>query len=198
MKPNISSRYVLVAAAAAALSISASVGGCSAPSADAAPADAARPIAVTVARVAMTDVASTIDSGGVVQARTTAMITARIWRRCARSAYRRAIGYAQAETPSCSTAAISRPVPVPRARQPLPPSRARRQPQPGSRPRKLASSCPGVPQSRRRAEQGAPPPRRSSTTPRRRCGARSARRRRVRARARTAGRVGSRERPGRQ
>ena len=78
MKPNISSHYVLVAAAAAALSISASVAGCSAPSADAAPADAARPIAVTVARVAMTDVASTIDSGGVVQARTTATITARI------------------------------------------------------------------------------------------------------------------------
>ena len=78
MKPIISSHYVLVAAAAAALSISASVTGCSAPSADAAPADAAGPIAVTVARVAMTDVASTIDSGGVVQARTTATITARI------------------------------------------------------------------------------------------------------------------------
>jgi len=78
MKPIISSHYVLVAAAAAALSISALVAGCSAPSADAAPADAARPIAVTVARVAMTDVASTIDSGGIVQARTTATITARI------------------------------------------------------------------------------------------------------------------------
>ena len=41
-------------------------------------ADAAEPIAVTIAQVAMTDVASAIDSGGVVQARTTATITARI------------------------------------------------------------------------------------------------------------------------
>ena len=46
--------------------------------ADAAPADAPEPIAVNVAQVAMTDVVSAIDSGGVVQARTTATITARI------------------------------------------------------------------------------------------------------------------------
>jgi RND family efflux transporter MFP subunit len=41
-------------------------------------ADAATPIPVTIAQVAMDDVASAIDSGGVVQARTTATITARI------------------------------------------------------------------------------------------------------------------------
>jgi multidrug efflux pump subunit AcrA (membrane-fusion protein) len=52
--------------------------GCSARRAAAAPAGAAEPIAVTVAEVAMTDVARPIDSGGVVQARTTATITARI------------------------------------------------------------------------------------------------------------------------
>ena len=44
----------------------------------AAPADASEPIAVTIAQVAMSDVASAIDSGGVVQARTTATIAARI------------------------------------------------------------------------------------------------------------------------
>ena len=44
----------------------------------AASADAAEPIPVTIAHVAMADVADAIDSGGVVQARTTATITARI------------------------------------------------------------------------------------------------------------------------
>jgi RND family efflux transporter MFP subunit len=44
----------------------------------AASADAAEPIPVTIAAVAMNDVASAIDAGGVVQARTTATITARI------------------------------------------------------------------------------------------------------------------------
>ncbi len=78
MNANTTSHHVLVAAMAAALSISASVAGCSEPRVDAAPANAADPIPVTVAWVAMTDVASTVDSGGVVQARTTATITARI------------------------------------------------------------------------------------------------------------------------
>jgi len=58
--------------------MSAALTGCSARQADAAPADGAEPIAVTIAQVAMTDVASAIDSGGLVQARTTATITARI------------------------------------------------------------------------------------------------------------------------
>jgi RND family efflux transporter MFP subunit len=52
--------------------------GCSAPRAAAAQADVAEPILVTIAQVAMTDVASAVHSGGVVQARTTATITARI------------------------------------------------------------------------------------------------------------------------
>ena len=44
----------------------------------AADADAPQPIVVDVVQVAMTDVDGTIDSGGVVQARTTATIAARI------------------------------------------------------------------------------------------------------------------------
>jgi RND family efflux transporter MFP subunit len=68
----------MVAGAAAALFMSAALTGCSARPAAAALADAAEPIAVSIAPVAMTDVATAIDSGGVVQARTTATITARI------------------------------------------------------------------------------------------------------------------------
>ena len=78
MKPITSSHHVILACVTAVLSMSAALTGCSARQADAAPADRAEPIAVTIAQVAMTDVASAIDSGGVVQARTTATITARI------------------------------------------------------------------------------------------------------------------------
>ena len=78
MKPITARHHVMVAGAAAALFMSAALTGCSARPAAAALADAAEPIAVTIAPVAMTDVASAIDSGGVVQARTTATITARI------------------------------------------------------------------------------------------------------------------------
>jgi RND family efflux transporter MFP subunit len=70
--------HVIVAGVAAVGLTSAALAGCSARPATAAPAGAAEPIAVTVAQVAMTDVASAINSGGVVQARTTATITARI------------------------------------------------------------------------------------------------------------------------
>lgn len=52
--------------------------GCAAPRLADATADAAGPVAVTVAQAAMTEVTATIDAGGVVQARTTAAITARI------------------------------------------------------------------------------------------------------------------------
>ena len=58
--------------------MSAAFAGCSARTAAAADADAPQPIAVTVATVAMADVADTFEAGGVVQARTTATITARI------------------------------------------------------------------------------------------------------------------------
>ncbi len=78
MKPNISNHHVIVACVTAVLSMSAALTGCSARQANATPADGAEPIAVTIAQVAMTAVASAIDSGGVVQARTTATITARI------------------------------------------------------------------------------------------------------------------------
>ena len=48
------------------------------PDAKSASADAAPPIPVTVAQVAMADIADTFEAGGVVQARTTATIMARI------------------------------------------------------------------------------------------------------------------------
>jgi RND family efflux transporter MFP subunit len=78
MKPITASHHITLACVAAVLSMSAALAGCSARHADAAPAAGAEPIAVTIARVAMTDVVSAIDSGGLVQARTTATITARI------------------------------------------------------------------------------------------------------------------------
>ena len=70
--------HQVVTGVAAALAMSAALAGCTAPRAAAASADAAAPIAVTVARAAMTDVAGVIAVGGVVQARTTATITARV------------------------------------------------------------------------------------------------------------------------
>jgi len=51
---------------------------CSTPRVAGASIDAADPLAVSTAPVAMTDVATAIEAGGVVQARTTAMIAARI------------------------------------------------------------------------------------------------------------------------
>jgi RND family efflux transporter MFP subunit len=78
MKPITASQRITVAVVAAALLTGATLAGCSARPAAAAPAGAEEPIAVTVAEVAMTNVARAIDAGGVVQARTTATITARI------------------------------------------------------------------------------------------------------------------------
>jgi multidrug resistance efflux pump len=78
MKQIIASHHVIVAGVTAALLMGAALAACSARRADAAPADAPEPIVVTIAPVAMTDVTSAIVSGGVVQARTTAAITARI------------------------------------------------------------------------------------------------------------------------
>ena len=52
--------------------------GCSAPQASGLSAEPSEPVVVAVAQAAMTDVATAIDSGGVVQARTTATIAARI------------------------------------------------------------------------------------------------------------------------
>jgi RND family efflux transporter MFP subunit len=78
MKQNSSIHHLFVAGAAAILLISAALAGCSARRADAAPAGAPEPLDVTTAPATMTDVATAIDSGGVVQAHTTATITARI------------------------------------------------------------------------------------------------------------------------
>ena len=77
MKQITASHHLIVAVVTAALSMSAALAGCSARPVAAA-SDAAEPIAVTIAPVAMTDVARAIDAGGVVQARTTATIAARI------------------------------------------------------------------------------------------------------------------------
>jgi RND family efflux transporter MFP subunit len=78
MKTIIASHPVTIAGVTAALSMSVALAGCSARPAAAAPHETAEAIAVTTAQVAMTDVARSIDSGGVVQARTTATIAARI------------------------------------------------------------------------------------------------------------------------
>src|SRR5436190_9931702 len=78
MTQNTANHHLVVTGAAAALVISAALAGCTAFRADAAPVEAAEPIPVTVARVAMTEVAGVIDAGGVVQARTTATIAPRI------------------------------------------------------------------------------------------------------------------------
>jgi multidrug efflux pump subunit AcrA (membrane-fusion protein) len=68
-----------LAAATAALVLGAALvlPGCS-PSAKTPPGDAGAPIAVTTATVAMADLAGTFEAGGVVQARTTATLSARI------------------------------------------------------------------------------------------------------------------------
>src|SRR4051812_13756116 len=76
MKQN--TTHVVATRFSAALMISLSLTGCSAGRVAAASADAAEPIAVTTAPVAITEVASGINSGGVVQARTTATMAARI------------------------------------------------------------------------------------------------------------------------
>jgi multidrug resistance efflux pump len=80
MKTILTSRDVTIAGLTgltAALSMSAALAGCS-PRQAAAASHAAEPIAVTIAEVVMSDVPRTIDSGGVVQAHTTARIASRI------------------------------------------------------------------------------------------------------------------------
>ena len=74
---QITARHHVIVAGITAM-IGGTLAGCSAGEVAAAPADRAEPIAVTVAQVAMTDVTRAIDSGGVVQARITATIAARI------------------------------------------------------------------------------------------------------------------------
>jgi multidrug resistance efflux pump len=76
---NISANcYAAVAGATAVLLIGAALSEGLVHRASAASADTTEPIPVTVGQVAMTEVAAAIDSGGVVQARTTATITARL------------------------------------------------------------------------------------------------------------------------
>ena len=77
MTPNTTSQQIVVPGIAAVVMIAA-LNGCSAPHAAASLGDEREPIRVTTAQVAMNDVTTGIDAGGVVQARTTATIAARI------------------------------------------------------------------------------------------------------------------------
>jgi RND family efflux transporter MFP subunit len=79
MTANPRNHHLVVISIAAAVVANLVLAGCMAPRAAAAAFDPTEPtIPVTVAKVAMTEVADVIDSGGVVQARTTAAITSRI------------------------------------------------------------------------------------------------------------------------
>jgi RND family efflux transporter MFP subunit len=78
MKNNTDRHHSVALAAAAILLTSATLAACSAAGAATVVVDTAEPIAVTAVPLGMTDVATAIDSGGVVQARTTAAITARL------------------------------------------------------------------------------------------------------------------------
>jgi multidrug efflux pump subunit AcrA (membrane-fusion protein) len=78
MKQITATHHIIAAIVATPLLMGATLAGCSARQATAAPSNAAEPIAVATAQAAMTDVTSTIDAGGVVQARTTATIASRI------------------------------------------------------------------------------------------------------------------------
>jgi RND family efflux transporter MFP subunit len=78
MKPILSTHHLIAAGVASAVLMSAALAGRSTGRADSAPADSAKPVSVAVAPVALTEVVSAIDSGGIVRARTTAAITARI------------------------------------------------------------------------------------------------------------------------
>jgi multidrug efflux pump subunit AcrA (membrane-fusion protein) len=77
MTTNTTTPSVLAAGLAATVLFSAALAGCAARVAEAAPAEADA-VRVAVAAVTMGDVAGGIDAGGVVQARTTATIAARI------------------------------------------------------------------------------------------------------------------------
>jgi RND family efflux transporter MFP subunit len=70
--------HQVITGIAAALAMSTALAGCTTSRAAAAHGDPAAPLPVTVTHVAMTEVASVIDVGGVVQARTTATISARV------------------------------------------------------------------------------------------------------------------------
>ena len=78
MKDHTERHHSAIAVATAVFLTSAALTGCSAARAASASIEAAEPIAITAAQLAMTDVATAIDSGGVVQARTTATLTTRL------------------------------------------------------------------------------------------------------------------------
>ncbi len=78
MKNNTEHHHFIFAAGAVALVITAALTACAAPRAADASIDAADPIGVIAGRAEMSDVATAIDAGGVVQARTTAALAARV------------------------------------------------------------------------------------------------------------------------
>lgn len=73
-----STHHFIAAGVTAVFLAGTALAGCAARPVTAAPGDSTEPIGVAVAPVAMTDVTSGIDAGGVVEARTTATITARL------------------------------------------------------------------------------------------------------------------------
>lgn len=78
MKPIVIRHFIIIAGVTAVLTMSTAFAGCAAPPAAAGAAETATPLAVATAQTALTDVASAIDAGGVIQARVTATIAPRI------------------------------------------------------------------------------------------------------------------------
>lgn len=78
MKNNTDRHHSVLLAAAAVFLTGATLAGCSAAGAATAVVNTADPIAVTAVQLTTSDVATAIDAGGVVQARATATITARL------------------------------------------------------------------------------------------------------------------------
>ena len=78
MKNHTTLRFSVLAVSAGAIVMSAALAGCSAAPVAAAADEGGPPIAVTAVAVSLSDVATPIESGGVVQPRTTAVLAARV------------------------------------------------------------------------------------------------------------------------
>lgn len=78
MTKNPATHHVTMTGGMVALAMIATLAGCAVQPVAAARSDAAAPIIVATASVALTDVAATFEAGGVIQARTTATIATRV------------------------------------------------------------------------------------------------------------------------